>query len=118
MSQLANRTNDPADKSFDIQDIFNQLSGGKTSGFNVQNLLNRFGAGNLDKDGDGDVDLKDLKAMFTGDGASGFLDTAKGFLISRGKGRREKEKEERGREGRIHSVLKLFTGLASDARMA
>ena len=80
MGQLANRTIDPDDKSFDIQDIFNQLSGGRTGGLNIQNLLSRFGAGNLDKDGDGDVDLMDLKAMFTGGGASGNLDTAKGFF--------------------------------------
>jgi len=66
MGQLANRTNDPADNSFNIQDIFNQLSGGKTGGFNLQNLLSRFGGGNLDKDGDGDVDLKDLKSIFVG----------------------------------------------------
>ena len=80
MGQLANRTIDPDDKSFDIQDIFNQLSGGRSGGLNIQNLLSRFGAGNLDKDGDGDVDLMDLKAMFTGGGASGNLDTAKGFF--------------------------------------
>jgi hypothetical protein len=80
MEQLAKRTNDPNDKSFNIQDIFNQLSNGKTSGLNVQNLLSKFGAGNLDKDGDGDVDMKDITSMFAGDGASGFLDTAKGFF--------------------------------------
>ena len=80
MDQLAKKTNDPSDSKFDIQDIFNQLSGGKTGGLNIQNLLSRFGAGNLDKDGDGDVDMKDLKSMFTGGGASGLLDTGKGFF--------------------------------------
>lgn len=80
MEQLANKTNDPSDNNFNIQDIFNQLSGGKTGSLNIQNLLSRFGAGNLDKDGDGDVDLKDLKSMFAGSGASGFLDSAKGIL--------------------------------------
>lgn len=80
MSQLASKTNDPNDNTFDIQDIFNQLSGGKTGGLDIKSLLSRFGMGNLDKDGDGDVDLKDLKSMFAGGGASGFMDSAKGFF--------------------------------------
>ena len=80
MGQLANKTVDPSDNSFNIQDIFNQLSGGKTGGLNIQNLLNKFGGAKLDKDGDGDVDMKDLKSMFAGDGASGLLDTAKGYF--------------------------------------
>lgn len=80
MTQLANKVNDPNDKSFNIQDIFNQLSGGKTGGLDIQNLLSKFGAGNLDVDKDGDVDFKDLKSMFAGDGASGFMDAAKGLF--------------------------------------
>ena len=80
MSDLAKKTTDPSDNSFNIQDIFNQLSGGKTGGLNMENLLSRFGGGKLDKDGDGDVDVKDLKSMFAGGGASGFMDTAKGFF--------------------------------------
>ena len=73
MGQLASRAADPNDSSFNIQDIFNQLSGGKTSGFDIQNLLSRFGAGKLDKDNDGDVDLKDLASMFGGGGAGGVI---------------------------------------------
>jgi uncharacterized protein YidB (DUF937 family) len=42
MDQLAQKTTDPSDNSFNIQDIFNQLSGGKTASLNVQGLLNRF----------------------------------------------------------------------------
>jgi uncharacterized protein YidB (DUF937 family) len=73
MGQLASRAADPNDNGFNIQDIFNQLSGGKTSGFDIQNLLSRFGAGKLDRDNDGDVDLKDLAAMFGGGGAGGVI---------------------------------------------
>lgn len=64
MNELANKAADPADNGFNIQDIFNKLSGGKTSGLNVQAMLTKLG----DKDGDGDVDLKDLQAMFSGSG--------------------------------------------------
>lgn len=73
MSQLASKTTDPNDNSFNIQDIFNQLSGGKTGGMDIQNLLSRFGTGKLDKDNDGDVDFKDLGSMFGGGGAGGVI---------------------------------------------
>ena len=73
MDQLARKTADPNDNAFNIQDIFNQLSGGKTGGLDIQNLLSKFGAGKLDKDNDGDVDLKDLGSMFGGGGAGGAI---------------------------------------------
>ncbi len=65
MNQLAQKTADPADNGFNVQDIFNQLSGGKTSGMDVGGLVNKFKP-KLDGDRDGDVDLEDLKSMFTG----------------------------------------------------
>lgn len=68
MNQLAQKTADPADNSFDIQDIFSQLSGGKTAGLNLQGLLSKF-RGGLDRDGDGDVDLNDLRALVAGEGS-------------------------------------------------
>ncbi len=64
LTQMVSKANDPTDKSFDVQSLFNELSGGKTSGFNVTSLLNKAKVG-LDADGDGDVDFQDLKAMFT-----------------------------------------------------
>lgn len=78
MDQFANRTSDPSDNNFNIQDIFNQLTGNKTQGINIQSMLNKFGGGQLDKDGDGDVDLKDLQALLAGGG--GIMDKVKGMF--------------------------------------
>src|SRR4051794_9316551 len=65
LKRLVQKTADPADKSFDLQKIFNEVSEGKTNGFNVQAMMTKF-KGSMDKDGDGDVDLQDLKAFFAG----------------------------------------------------
>lgn len=80
MSDLARRTTDPSDNSFDIQDIFNSLSGGKTGGMNIKNIFDKFTSGGLDKDGDGDVDFQDLKNMFGGSGDGGLMDKVKGIF--------------------------------------
>jgi hypothetical protein len=76
MNQLAQKTANPNDNSFDVQQIFNQLSGGKTNGLNIQSMLGKL-KGGLDSDHDGDVDLQDLKAIFSGGGGR---DKLKGML--------------------------------------
>jgi hypothetical protein len=63
-----------------IQDIFNGLSNNKTSGLDIGGMFSKF-KGGLDKDGDGDTDLNDLKSMFNG-GGGGILDSLKGMLGS------------------------------------
>ncbi len=78
MNQLASKTADPSDNSFNIQEIFNKLSGGKTGSLDLQGMLNRYTGGKLDKDKDGDVDLQDLKSMFSGPG--GLIDKVKGMF--------------------------------------
>ncbi len=81
MNNLVKKTNDPSDNSFDIQSIFNKLSGGNTNGMNIQGMLSKFTGGALDKDGDGDTDLNDLKAAFSGTGG-GIIDKIKGMFGS------------------------------------
>ena len=85
LQNLVSKTNDPNDKNFDIQGIFNSLSGGKTGSLDIQGLLGKVTAGGLDKDGDGDTDLQDVMAMFSGGGnkaggGGGILDTVKGLF--------------------------------------
>lgn len=97
LSKLVNKTNDSGDSSFNIQNIFNSLSGGSTSGLDIQSILSKFtGGGNagtantagsnpLDQNGDGKVDLSDITAAFSGNGNSnnaggGILNSIKGLF--------------------------------------
>lgn len=77
INQLSKKTADPKDNSFNIQDIFNKLSGDKTSGMDIQGMFNKY-RNKLDTDGDGDVDLQDLKGLFS-DGGS-VIDKVKGMF--------------------------------------
>ncbi len=78
MTQLANKTADPLDSSFNIQDIFSKLSGEKSSKFNFQDMLNKFDGGKLDHNQDGVVNKEDFNSMFTGD--DGFVNKVKGYF--------------------------------------
>ena len=87
LQNLVSQTNDPGNSNFDLQGIFNSLSGGRTQGLDVQGLLGKVTQGGFDKDGDGDTDLQDLTAMFTGGagaqqhaGSKGVLDNLKGLF--------------------------------------
>ena len=79
MERMIQKTNDPNDSSFDIQGIFNNLSGGSTSGFNIQGMLNKLKGAGLDQDGDGDTDLQDLTKMLSG-GGRGILEKVKSMF--------------------------------------
>ena len=63
LNSLVKKTNDPGDSSFDLQSIFNSLTGGKTGGMDLSGMLSKLKVG-LDKDKDGDVDVQDLMNMF------------------------------------------------------
>lgn len=77
IGKMVTKTNDPADSSFDLQQMFNQLSAGKTSGLNIKSVIAKIKQG-LDIDKDGDVDLQDLKSMFGSEG--NILDKVKGMF--------------------------------------
>ncbi len=77
LQQLVSKTNDANDGSFNLQGIFNHLSGGGTGAFDVQSLMTKFQSGAFDVDGDGDTDLQDAMAMFKG---GGIMNTIKGLF--------------------------------------
>ena len=81
LSNLVNKTNDPNDNSFSIQNIFNSFSGGQTSGMDIAGLMSKVKSGALDLDGDGDTDLQDIMLMMNkSGGAGGVLDKLKGLF--------------------------------------
>ncbi|MBX3256059.1 MAG: hypothetical protein KF862_18125 [Chitinophagaceae bacterium] len=82
LNNLVSKTNDPQDSSFNIQSLFNSFSGGKTSGMDIQGLLNKVKGGALDLDGDGDTDLQDLLLLFNQGKGGGLMDKIKGMFGS------------------------------------
>ncbi|HRP55719.1 hypothetical protein [Agriterribacter sp.] len=84
LSNLVQKTNDTNDGSFDIQSLFNSLSGGKTAGINLHSLLSKVKSGAFDLDGDGDTDMQDLLSVFNSGGNSGggLMDKVKGLFGS------------------------------------
>ena len=77
LKRLVQKTADPADSSFDLQKIFNEVSEGKTNGLNVQEMMTKL-KGSMDRDNDGDLDIEDLKKFFSGSG--GVVDKIKGLF--------------------------------------
>ena len=63
LSKLTGKINDPNDSGFDLQGIVNQLTGGKTAGVDLKSIL--------DRNGDGEINLGDAMALFTGGDSEG-----------------------------------------------
>jgi len=93
LSNLISRTNNPADKSFDINGIIGSLTGGGNTGggFDFNSLVSKFSGGSLDTDGDGKVEFSDIVSKVTGGaqqqqaqqqggGGGGLMDMIKGFM--------------------------------------
>jgi hypothetical protein len=66
LNQLIRKTNDPSNNGFSLDGLFGQLTGGRSSGMNLEAIVGKLAAGGLDRDGDGDVDFRDIAAMFSG----------------------------------------------------
>jgi len=64
LASLGNKTSDPSNGSFSLDGILNSLTGGSAQGINLQSVLGGL-SGGLDKNGDGQVNLDDLKSLLS-----------------------------------------------------
>ncbi|MGH2642516.1 MAG: hypothetical protein ACRDE2_01085 [Chitinophagaceae bacterium] len=87
MGKLVNKTNDPNDSSFSLDNIFHSLTGGQTSGMNLGGMLKSVTGGSLDQNQDGKVDLSDVTSMISkaaqgqqGSSGGGILGAVKGLF--------------------------------------
>ncbi|MFB6455697.1 hypothetical protein ACE38W_10535 [Chitinophaga sp. Hz27] len=64
LGSLVNKTNDPSNNHFSLDGILGSLTGGASSGLNLGDMLGKLKSG-LDKNGDGNVDLNDLKDILS-----------------------------------------------------
>jgi len=80
LSNFAGKVKDPNDNSIDINGVMRSLVGDGASGIDFRGLLSKFQSG--DVDGDGDTDLQDIIAKLSGgaSGGGGLMDAVKGFF--------------------------------------
>lgn len=90
IGKLINKTNDPGDNSFNIDNIIGSLTGsseGGSGGLDVGSILKNLGSGALDANHDGKINLDDLGGVMGGgqqdqnqnQSAGGFGDILKGL---------------------------------------
>lgn len=99
VSNLINKTNDPADNGFSLEGLLNSITGGQTaqvvqekqnsgnSGFNFQDLIGQFTGGGQ-QNGGGSNGLMDIVSRLAGgaqaqqqkNGGGGLMDLIKGFM--------------------------------------
>ena len=98
ISNLINKTNDPADNGFSLEGLLNSITGGQTaqvvqeqqnsgnSGFNFQDLIGKFtGGGQQNGGGNGLMDIVSrlaggAQAQQQKNGGGGLMDLIKGFM--------------------------------------
>ena len=66
MNQLVHKTNDSNDSSFNLRGILSSLGGNGAGGMDIGSLVSKFGGNALDKNHDGQVNMADLTAAFSG----------------------------------------------------